>query len=126
MTDQTPTLADLQAAQADLDRAQDRQARYDGNNPNKHITDVRLAREKVQALTAALKASGQLARTDHEILEARLDAAFPRARHRDIVTFENDRYQRWVTPATRSLSGGVMTWSKTWRRLDKISPKIES
>ncbi|WP_165191647.1 hypothetical protein [Caulobacter soli] len=124
MTD-APTLADLQAAQAELDHQLDRQARYDGNNPNKHVTDVRLAREKVTALTAALKAAGLIPRTKQEILEARLDATHPRARHKDIVTFENERYQRWLEPATRSLSGGVMTWSKTWKRMAKADPKIE-
>jgi hypothetical protein len=119
-----PTLADLQAAQAELDHQLERQARYDGNNPNKYATEVRLARETVTALTAALKASGLIPRTEQEILEARLDAAFPKAGHKDVVTFEGERYQRWFEPATRSLSGGVMTWSRTWRRLAKADPKV--
>ncbi len=104
-----PTLADLQAAQADLDHQLERQARYDGNNPNKYATEVRLAGEKLTALTAALKARGQIPCTEQEILETRLDAALPKARHKDTVTFESERHQRWFEPATRSLSGGVMT-----------------
>ena len=87
---------------------------YDGNNPNKYATPVREAREQVASLTRSLKASGVLARTDHEKLEARLDVAFPDAGHKDRVTFEGERYERWWSPATRSLSGQTMTWDKGW------------
>ncbi len=78
---------------------------------------MRQAHEKVADLTRALKASGVLPRTAHEILEARLDAAFPKARPKDIVTFENQRFQRWMQPATRTLSGGVASWDKGWTQV---------
>ena len=125
MANAPPTPQDLDEAQAELARQIGRQDRYDGNNSNKYVTEVRLAREKVTALTAALKATGLIPRTEHEVLEARLDTAFPKAGHKDAVTFEGERYQRWFEPATRSLSGGVMTWSRTWRRLAKADPKTE-
>jgi len=110
----SPTLDDLEAAKTALQAAIARQDAYDGNNPNKYATPVREAREMVASLTRSLKASGVLARTDHERLEARLDAAFPDTGHRDRVAFEGERYERWWCPATRSLSGQPMTWDKGW------------
>ena len=121
MSDAPPTLQNLAEAQAELARQVARQDDYDGNNPNKFSTDVRLAREKVADLTRALKACGLLPRTDHEILEARLDAAHPKARPKDIVTFENDRFLRWMQPATRTLSGGVASWDKGWTQVSTRS-----
>jgi type VI protein secretion system component VasF len=116
MSQPAPTLEDLEAARAELTREIERRDNYNGNNPNKYATDVRMARERVALLERALKALGQLARTPHEELEAKLNAAFPRARHKDIVTFENEQYQRGVTPATRTLSGNVASWDKGWRK----------
>lgn len=117
MPDPTPTLADLIAAQAELARQIERREAYTGNNPAKHDTEVRIAVEAVQTLTRALKASGDLPRTPHEVLEARLDAAFPRARPKEIVTFEKQRYRRRVEPATRTASGQVSTWDRGWTPL---------
>ncbi|RZJ47371.1 MAG: hypothetical protein EON87_01150 [Brevundimonas sp.] len=116
-----PTLNDLKAARAALEAAGARQDAYDGNNPNKHHTAVRLAREEVDRLTRALKALGALPKTDHERLEARLDAAFPSARHNDEVEFEGVRYSRWARPATRSRSGRAMTWDTGWTRIEPVA-----
>jgi len=115
----SPTLDDLEAAKTALQAAVARQDAYDGNNPNKYATPVREARETVASLTRALKASGILSRTAHEGLETRLDAAFPDARHKDRVAFEGGHYERWWTPATRSLSGQPMTWDSGWTPVDR-------
>jgi len=120
-----PTLDDLEAAKAALQAALARQDAYDGNNPNKYATPVREARERVAALTRTLKASGVLARTDHGRLEARLDAAFPGAGHRDRVIFEGKRYERWWSPATRSLSGQPMTWNKGWTFVEPTGSGVD-
>lgn len=109
-----PTLEDLRSAENDLKAAVARQDAYDGNNPDKHATLVRLAREEVARLTRTLKAAGLLPMTDLETLEARLDAAFPEAAHKDQVSFEGVRYERWYRPATRSLSGNPMSWDRGW------------
>lgn len=114
-------IEDLRAAETILQDAIARQDGYDGNNPNKHATAVRLAREEVARLTRALKAAGLLARTDHEILEAKLDAAFPEAADRDEVSFEGTRYVRWFSPATRSLSGNPMSWDRGWTPRDPVT-----
>lgn len=122
MPDTAPSLADLDAAQVALDQKRARQAAYIGAHPARLETETRLALEQVQTLTAALKASGLLPRTAHEELEARLDAAFPKARPKDIVTFENERYRRRVEPATRTAAGQVSTWSRGWTRLTDATP----
>lgn len=83
---------------------------------------MREAFETVQALTQTLKAAGLIARTPHEILEARLDAAFPKARPKEIVTFEGDRYRRRVEPATRNAAGQVSTWDRGWTPLTNSTP----
>lgn len=111
----SPTLDDLKAAQAELEAMSARLDNYDGGNPNKHVTSVRLAREKVNRLTRELKASGLVERTEQEKFEARLDAAFPSARDKDEVEFEGAHYVRWARPTTYSLSGGPMTWETGWR-----------
>lgn len=117
-----PTIEDLHSAEAALKAAIARQDAYDGNNPDKHATSVRLAREEVARLARALKAAGLLPRTDHEALEVRLDAAFPEAASRDQVSFEGVRYERWFRPATRSLSGNPMSWDRGWTTLDPVAP----
>lgn len=105
-----PTLDELKIAQEALKAATTRRDNYDGNNPDKHVTSVRLAQEAVDRLTRALKAAGLLPRTDNEILEDRLNVAFPSARHKDEVELEGIRYRRWARPATLSRSGRPMTW----------------
>ena len=95
-----PAIEALRAAETILKDAIARQDGYVGNNPNKHATSVRLAREEVARLTKVLKAAGLLPRTDHEVLEAKLDAAFPEAANRDEVAFEGARYARWFSSAT--------------------------
>lgn len=114
-------IEDLHSAQDALKAAMARQDAYDGNNPNKHTTSVRLAREEVARLTRALKARGLLPRTAHEVLEAKLDAAFPEATNKEEVSFEGARYARWFSPATRSLSGNPMSWDQGWTSLDPIT-----
>lgn len=118
MSDTSPTLADLEAAQSELTAQQARRDAYSGRNPVKYDTGVRLAFERVQALMRDLKVLGLLARTPHEALELRLDAAFPKARPKDIVTFEQERYRRRVEPATRNAAGQVSTWDRGWTRLE--------
>lgn len=115
----SPTLDDLKAALAALDWEIERQDNYDGNNPNKYVTHVRRAREEVNRLTNDLKIQGLLPRTAHEALEARLDAAFPKARHKDEVEFEGAQYRRWASPATVSRSGRAMTWNTGWTQLTR-------
>lgn len=114
----TLTLDDLRTATEALQSALERQDAYGGNNPNKHQTAVRLARERLDEVTQSLKAVGLLVRTEHETLEAKLHLAFPNTVSKTAVEYEGARYERWHSPATRSLSGHPMTWAKGWTRLE--------
>ena len=109
------TLADLEAVKAELAQWQDRFANDRSNNPNKHRSSIRSASDKVAAIEAALKASGDMPRTEKNELEVRLDAAFPNAKSRQIISFEGKRYQRRFTPARMRNSRRSMTqWDKWW------------
>lgn len=74
--------------------------------------------ERLDEVTQSLKAVGLLVRTEHETLEAKLDLAFPNTVSKTAVEYEGARYERWYSPATRSLSGRPMTWAKGWTRLE--------
>lgn len=91
---------------------------YGGNNPNKYQTDIRHARHKVQLIEDSLKASGVLPRSPQEELERELDAAYPNAASKQIVTHNGVRYQRKFWPMEKSRSGKTVTaWGKGWEKL---------
>ncbi|WP_422376667.1 hypothetical protein [Roseibium sp.] len=109
------SLDDLAEARAELEKWRGAFERYDGNNPGKYQTDIKNAREKVDRITASLKASGVLERTEHEKLEARIDAVFPNARSKEVVSFEGRQYMRKFWPEEKSRSGKTVTrWGKGW------------
>ncbi len=113
-----PTLEDFEAAKARLAAVQKRWAEYNGNNPDKHGSELREAREALAAIETDLKRRELLPMTEIERLHAALDLAFPDARSREVVIYEGTRYCRRFYPATRSNSGkSVRTWDATWERL---------
>lgn len=117
---------DLEAAKAELARWQERSANDSSNNPNKHRSSIRSAQDRVDALTKALKASGDLLRSPQELLDSRLDAAFPNSRSRRIVLFEGRRYQRRYSPARMSISRkSVVRWNMWWEDLDSVNATID-
>lgn len=121
------TLEDLEVARAELARWQDRFANDRSNNPNKHRSSIRSASDRVAAIEAALKASGDLPRTETKELHLRLDSAFPDARSRQIVSFEGRRNQRRFTPARMSNSRKSVTRSsKWWDDLGPVAEHVES
>ena len=79
------TVEDLEFAQAQLREWSDRFDRYDGNNPDKYQSEIRNAQAKVREIECELKKTGLLQMTDKEKLNAALEAAFPDARHRQVV-----------------------------------------
>ena len=112
------TLDDLKVAVADLASVEQAWADYSGNNPDKYQSSLRQARRRVDALTQALKASGALARTDKEALDARLDAAFPNAKSKAVVAFEGRQYLCRYLPAEKSRSGkSVNLWMRFWEEV---------
>lgn len=117
MAEAPPTLADLEAARADLARWQARWDNYDGNNPNKFQADIRRAQAEVERLTAALKASGMLPYTPQEELQRTLDGLAPNARKDVVVRHDGIAYRRRYTPAAKSRTGRVTSWRGYWERL---------
>ena len=108
----------LENARRDLQKWEDRFANYSGNNPDKYQADIRAARRRVRALEDALKASGELPRSEQEQLWADLDRAFPHAKSREEVQFQGKRFQRRFFPLERSRSGkSVNEWGKEWIEL---------
>jgi hypothetical protein len=118
------TLDDYATAKAELESAQRRWENYDGNNPDKHSTSVTYARVKLGEIEDDLKNRGLLPRSEKEQLESRLDSAFPGAQSREIVDFENKRYQRRFTPRGKSLSGKtVYGYARSWEELPATPDK---
>lgn len=118
-------LEDLEIAKADLLRIQELWENYAGNNPGKYETQLRAARGRVRRLTQACKAAGAIERTPHEVLEARLDAAFPTAESRQIVEFESGYYRRRFRAVELSRSRKtVMEWEPWWEALSSDSPEV--
>ena len=112
------TLADLEAARAEVQGLTDAFANDTSNNPNKFRAATNAARSKVRLIEEYLKSSGALPMTDHEKLKRRLDAAHPNAKSKEIVEFEGKKYQRRFTPLEMSRSGKtVMEWDKEWVEL---------
>ncbi|MBK0398490.1 hypothetical protein H0I76_04760 [Limibaculum sp. M0105] len=114
------TIEDLKAARDELRQWEERSDRYDGNNPDKYRSDIRLARSKVRLIEGHLKRAGQIALTEKEALEQALDHAFPNAMSKEVVEFEGRRYQRRFWPLEKSRSRKTVTeWGSDWVELPK-------
>lgn len=123
MADHPSVLDELDAAKANLKAVVDRQDNYSGNNPNKYQSAVRIAQENVARLTAAAKRSGLIASTDEERMATVLDGLHPSTRHGDKVEHDGRFYRRSILPHTKTRSGRVATWTKTWHEIaDRSHP----
>ncbi|QTN34703.1 hypothetical protein [Cognatishimia activa] len=111
------TIEDLEKAKLDLDRWQRRSDNDRSNNPNKYLSDIREARDRVRFIESHLKAMGVLERTPEEILKQSLDSAFPNAKSKEVVSFNGRRFQRIFEPLGRSRSGKVSRWDSKWLEL---------
>lgn len=122
---QRSCLQRLEAARAAMQAANDRVDGYDGNNPDKHQTQLRNARREVAEAEEACKACGALAQTPYEALARKLNALYPDARSGAIVHFEAQHFQRVWVAGERSRSGkSVREWEGHWRKLDADDPKV--
>jgi hypothetical protein len=109
---------DLEAAQAEAARWDDRWANDTSNNPNKFSAQRRDAHRRVDELTAALKAQGDQPMTDHEELCAELDRRFPDADHGTVVEHEGVSYRCRFYPLEKSRSRKSVTrWGRSWERV---------
>jgi hypothetical protein len=92
---------------------------YSGNNPNKFSTEIKDAGAKFREIEGHLKNSGVLERTPKEQLDHQLDVLYPNAQSREIVAFNERKYMRRFTPASKSLSGKtVKEWHRSWEEME--------
>lgn len=109
------TLEDLKQAQEERERLDESWASDTSGNPDKYFARRQAARRRVRALTAQLKAQGDLPMTEHEQLCTAIDARHPNARSGEIVEHAGHRYRRRFFPEEKSRSGKTVTeWGCTW------------
>jgi hypothetical protein len=114
---------DLEAARVDLASLQERWDNYSGNNPDKYKTKIRLATEKVHSIIDRLKSAGLIPLTPAEEIFKVLDEQFPKARSKEVVSYNGGFFQRKFTPGGKSLSGKTVTsWVASW--VDVPDPKL--
>ncbi|MGX9352813.1 hypothetical protein ACS3QZ_16570 [Shimia sp. W99] len=116
------TLTDLDEARKNQNYWNTRFADNRSNNPNKYYAERRDASRLVRIIEKELKASGKLPLTAQELLEKKLDEAFPYAKSKQIVVFEGRRYQRkfWPLETSRSRKT-VKEWGRGWVDLEKTA-----
>ena len=109
------TLQDYEDAKTELNAVSAKWENYSGNNPDKFRADIATARTKLHEIEVSLKSSGLLPRTAEEERDYQLDRAFPKARSKEVVTWEGKKYKRRFIPVATTLSGKtVKAWSKSW------------
>jgi hypothetical protein len=115
------TINDLKKANAELDEIEKRwAAAYSADCPNPLDAEAKLLAGKVRDIEEDLKRRGIIPYTDHELAEESLDAAFPNAQSKEVVTYNGKRYQRRFYPIEKSKTGKtVRKWRKEWVLLDK-------
>jgi len=112
------TKADLDAAKAEFEQIEERWANDSSNNPDKYKAECKAARRQVREIEAALKATGEIASTENEVLERELDEAFPNAKSKEIVEYKGKRYIRRFFPLEKSRSRKTVTeWGKAWEEV---------
>lgn len=122
MFEYAETLEGLEQAKAELDRLNERDSMDTSGNPDKYRTRINNARREVDRITDALKTKGVLERTEKELLNMKLDKAFPKARSKEVVEFEGTQYVLRFSPRTKSRSGKTVTsWDRSWERV-KLKP----
>ena len=119
MFEYAETLEGLEQAKAELDRLNERDSMDTSGNPDKYRTRINNARREVDRITDALKAKGVLERSEKELLNMKLDKAFPKARSKEVVEFEGTQYVLRFSPRTKSRSGKTVTsWNRSWERVN--------
>ena len=112
------TIEDLEQAKTELASLEERDSMDTSGNPEKYRTRIQGARRAVRNIEESLKAAGVIPSTDQEKLERLLDAAFPKARSKEIVEFEGQRYQRVFAPLSKSRSGkSIAEWHRYWVKM---------
>ena len=108
-------LEQLTEAEAELRGVLDRFDSYMGNNPNKYRSRIKNARKRCDYLITLCKIKGLIPHTEYELLNAKLNAAFPNAKSKQIVELDGVKYKNTYTPAQLSNSRKtVKSWHQEW------------
>tara|TARA_B100001971_G_C18169301_1_gene526114 strand:+ start:99 stop:479 length:381 start_codon:yes stop_codon:yes gene_type:complete len=109
------TFESLEQAKRHLEFLEDRDASDTSGNPDKYHRRLNEARSNVRRIEAYLKHQGVLQMSERELLEKRLDSAFPNATSREVVEFEGRSFQRRFFPLQKSRSGKIVqVWGRRW------------
>ncbi|MGP9768284.1 hypothetical protein ACT3UM_21430 [Halomonas sp. AOP13-D3-9] len=79
-----------------------------------HRREVDQAESKLPEVIAYLRSNDTMPKTRHELLEEKLDRLFPDAASREMVEYQDERYQRRFKPLKRGKGGGVVEWERYW------------
>jgi len=108
-------LEQLAEATAELKSIRERSDEYMGNNPNKYRSPIKNAEATCHRLAMKCKIMGLIPKTERELLNERINAAFPKAKSKQIVEFEGAKYKNTYSP--RELSNSrktVKSWDQEW------------
>jgi hypothetical protein len=102
-------LADLERVRADAAALRATGAEADA---------LRIAEQRARTIELLLRANGLLPMEDAlpapEAIEQLLDRAYPRARHREVVSYGGRHYRRRILPKDKAADGRVLSWSRSW------------
>ena len=112
------TLQSLENAKAHLAHLRERDASDTSGNVDKYHTRINRARWDVEHIERQLKINGLVPYSDAELLEIEIDKKFPKARSKDIVDHNGQKFQLRFSPKTKSRSGKTVTsWNRWWQLL---------
>jgi len=117
-------LEQLRVAVADRDAVRARYDAYDGGNPDKHRASLQRAQESVDRIERSCRRLGLLPGSEHDVLEASLDAAYPAAENGQIVQANGRWYQRRFSVGSVSRIGNPTSWVPRWDELSATDPKV--
>jgi hypothetical protein len=109
------TLAELAHAEAVLAECVAIAERDPAKDHNKYRSDIDGLEWRVTQIRRSLQAEGLLERSPEEALHHALDTAFPRARSREICTYQGRQYRKEAFAAHSSRSRKtVYAWDHRW------------
>jgi hypothetical protein len=117
-------LARLHVAIEERDALRARYDAYEGNNPDRHRVPLQRAQETVDRLERSCRRLGLLPGSEHDVLEAELDAEFPKAENGQIVQARGRWYQRRFSVGSVSRNRNPTSWVARWDELSEADPKV--
>lgn len=116
----TYTLADYEAAKAEVVKLSKSWENYMGGNPHKFDTELRLARDRLRDIEHSVLMNGLLKPTDLQAANLALDKAHPYAKAKTRVEFKGKLYEIYYWRESVSLSGKTTRLRHEWRPVDSL------